>query len=426
MATFSTSSPKPATDLDALKIAVAVAVLRSKQRRQQSSFSSSSSVPAEDSQRWKRKAKERKREVTALREELKQLEECGKGVQQDVFPLSCRCHFFDGCGASNSGRPVSSGGNGGNDGGGSCDHWIDDVLRRRFLRHGTLLSLVWLLSVSLSSAFWLSGSCHRFPVRWKERQRRLEGAVRKRHCIVPIRFLEDPNDDDEMERLSISVDFLVELCGSNFPDKDTSVTASSHQAVDSILVSLKKLLFLKKDDKLIEEIVYSLITRLLQRMCTLSRKEGSSASGRNSQLCVQHLIRKLSNEPFVGQRAMFLVSRRISSLADSLTIMDPFDDAFPDMHDCMFMMMQLIEFMISDNLQIWTTNRELDSKLFEEWLRSVLQARKVFEVLENRNGLYLIYLERIIGEVANQVGPLSKQGKLDLDILFFSADCHFE
>ncbi|MQM13818.1 hypothetical protein Taro_046744, partial [Colocasia esculenta] len=35
---------------------------------------------------------------------------------------------------------------------------------------------------------------------------------------------------------------------------------------------------------------------------------------------------------------MFLVSQRISSLADSLTIMDPFDDAFPDMHDCMFMM----------------------------------------------------------------------------------------
>ncbi|MQL82940.1 hypothetical protein Taro_015424 [Colocasia esculenta] len=73
LATISTSSPKSAIDLNALKIA----------------------------------AMERKWELTALREELKRLEECGKGVQQDVFPLSCRCHFFDRCGSLNSGSQNS-------------------------------------------------------------------------------------------------------------------------------------------------------------------------------------------------------------------------------------------------------------------------------------------------------------------------------
>jgi hypothetical protein len=38
---------------------------------------------------------------------------------------SCRCHFFDGCGDL---LPQPGGGGG--------EHWVDEVLRRRFLRLG--------------------------------------------------------------------------------------------------------------------------------------------------------------------------------------------------------------------------------------------------------------------------------------------------
>lgn len=55
--------------------------------------------------------------------------------------------------------------------------------------------------------------------------------------------------------------------------------------------------------------------------------------------------------------------------------------------------------------------------LFEEWVRSVLQARKNLELLEWRNGLYMLYAERVIGELAKQVGPLAHRGKLELGIL---------
>jgi hypothetical protein len=40
---------------------------------------------------------------------------------------SCRCHFFDGCGD----LPAAA-----QHGGGGGDHWVDEVLRRRFLRLG--------------------------------------------------------------------------------------------------------------------------------------------------------------------------------------------------------------------------------------------------------------------------------------------------
>ncbi|CAA7408106.1 unnamed protein product [Spirodela intermedia] len=260
----SVSGSKPIAEPDALKIAIAVAfaLFRSKRLGQQSA-PPSSSLSDSDVHRWKRKAKERKRELISLKEELKQLEE-GREPQSDAVPqiVSCRCHFFDGCGLSGA-RNLSSGVEGIGDGDAGCNDWIDDVLRRRFLR-------------------------------------------------------QDLDDNNEMEWLCTSVDFLLELCGSDFSENGNCNFASlSHQAMDSIL--------------------------------------------------------------------------------------DPFDNAFPDMHDRMFMMMQLTEFIISDNLHIWTKNGDLDSKLFEEWLRSILQARKALGALENRNGLYLIYLERIIGATAKQL-----------------------
>lgn len=55
--------------------------------------------------------------------------------------------------------------------------------------------------------------------------------------------------------------------------------------------------------------------------------------------------------------------------------------------------------------------------LFEEWFVSVLQGRKALELLENRNSLYVLYIDRVIGVVAKQVGQLSFLQKLSPQIL---------
>lgn len=57
------------------------------------------------------------------------------------------------------------------------------------------------------------------------------------------------------------------------------------------------------------------------------------------------------------------------------------------------------------------------SELFEEWVRSILKARKDLEVLDGRNGLYVVYIERVIGRLAREVAPAAHQGKLDLEVL---------
>ncbi|EMS68451.1 hypothetical protein TRIUR3_25060 [Triticum urartu] len=74
---------------------------------------------------WKRKAKERKREILRLREELKLLQDGVRGEAMEPPLASCRCHFFDGC--SDLQPPPPTGGG---------EHWVDEVLRRRFLRLG--------------------------------------------------------------------------------------------------------------------------------------------------------------------------------------------------------------------------------------------------------------------------------------------------
>lgn len=57
------------------------------------------------------------------------------------------------------------------------------------------------------------------------------------------------------------------------------------------------------------------------------------------------------------------------------------------------------------------------SELFEEWVRSILKARKDLEVLDGRNGLYVVYIERVIGRLAREVAPAAHQEKLDLEVL---------
>lgn len=55
--------------------------------------------------------------------------------------------------------------------------------------------------------------------------------------------------------------------------------------------------------------------------------------------------------------------------------------------------------------------------LFEEWVASLLHAQKTVKLLESRNGLYILYMDRVIGEVAKRVGQISSLQKLNADII---------
>ena len=55
--------------------------------------------------------------------------------------------------------------------------------------------------------------------------------------------------------------------------------------------------------------------------------------------------------------------------------------------------------------------------LFEEWVMSILDGRRAVELMESRNGLYVLYMDRVIGEVAKQVGQVSSLLNLNPDIL---------
>lgn len=53
--------------------------------------------------------------------------------------------------------------------------------------------------------------------------------------------------------------------------------------------------------------------------------------------------------------------------------------------------------------------------LLEDWVTSIIQARKALVLMESRNGLYALYMDRVTGELAKQVGGASLQ-KLKPDI----------
>ncbi|XP_020100857.1 protein MULTIPOLAR SPINDLE 1 isoform X3 [Ananas comosus] len=288
-----------------LKVALALALLRHR-RHPLSPPPSSSAADPDPLLHWKRKAKDRKRELMRLREELKLLQD-GVRCEDERPPIaSCRCHFFDGCG----------------DGAGG-GHWIDEVLRRRFLR----------------------------LVRWKERRKRVDGSIRRRSFI-------EFNNENEIERFGTSIEFLVEL-SDNIMGKgeyDSSFSTFCHQAVDFILASLKNIISSQKESELLEEMANGLIMRLMKRMCTMNDSKLSS----DSQFCIQHLIRKLGNEAYFGQRILLSVSEKISIVAESFLFTDPFDDTFPGMHDSMFMMIQLVEFLILDYIKSWMSDERFD------------------------------------------------------------------
>ncbi|KAK6136412.1 hypothetical protein DH2020_029833 [Rehmannia glutinosa] len=373
-----------------LKLAIAMAIVESR-RRQKISHPSATTTAAcngengnnseSDAIKWKRKAKQRKEEIIRLKEDLKISE--GKssslshpflmmimivfdsvyGVHQDVFPqnVSCKCYFYDNFGQL------------------SPKHEDDqkrfgDVLHRRFLRQ----------------------------VRLSERKRKRHDGLSAQSSIS----VADNAVGNQMEQLRASVDFLVELCETSSPlgVEEGNFRNWSHQATDFIHATLKPLSSGGKIDETIESIVSSLIVRLMRRMCSGSQGDELVHSHNNFQFYVQHLMRKLGSDPYVGQRVILSVSQRISIVAESLLFMDPFDGDFPKMHNCMYLMIQLIEFLISDNLLSWSTRQDFDTKLLEEWVISIFNARRALELLESRNALYMLYMDRVVGDLTRRLG----------------------
>ncbi|XAR66742.1 hypothetical protein NMG60_11013066 [Bertholletia excelsa] len=166
-----------------LKIAIAMTLLRSKlvQRLpplRTDDCPSSLSNCESNSQKWKRKAKERKLEILRLKEDLKLAED---KTECDLYSqsASCKCFFFDNLGELSPSLFLNG-----------SDQRFNDVLRRRFLRQ----------------------------VRLHERRRRRKESSNQQ------RYFYDCNSEDEIEQLRASVDFLVELCDAVSPEKVHSLT----------------------------------------------------------------------------------------------------------------------------------------------------------------------------------------------------------
>ncbi|KAI8565729.1 hypothetical protein RHMOL_Rhmol03G0283900 [Rhododendron molle] len=370
---MSTEQEQPKTDSDtSLKLAIAMALVRSKLLQKPPPHQQHPSISESNALKWKRKAKERKQELLRLREDLKQAED---NSQCDLFgrTANCKCYFFDNLGTLSPNRFTND-----------SDGRFSDVLRRRFLRQ----------------------------VRLNERRR-------KRESSKQAHRFSDCSGEDEIEQLRASVDFLVELCDTVNAVKveETKFLNWSHQAVDFILAAFKNRLSTGTNTELLEGIVCSLIVRLVRRMCTTSKAEELHHLDADVQFRIQHLIRNLGSECYIGQRVILSVSQRIAVLGESLLFIDPFDDAFPNMHDCMYMMIQLIEFLVSDYLLTWSSSEVFDTRLFEEGVTSVLHAKKALELLESRNGLYVLYMDRVIGDLGKKSSQISSVHTLNPDIL---------
>ncbi|KAL5547548.1 hypothetical protein UlMin_002779 [Ulmus minor] len=71
----------------------------------------------------------------------------------------------------------------------------------------------------------------------------------------------------------------------------------------------------------------------------------------------------------------------------------------------------------SNYLPIWSKDEGFDKVLFEERLASILQARKALELLESRNGVYVLYMDRVTGELAKQVSQVLSLHNTKSDIV---------
>ncbi|KAJ6925200.1 hypothetical protein NC652_018211 [Populus alba x Populus x berolinensis] len=442
--TKTASSP---TDDQSLKLAVAISLLRSKLLQKQPlpppPPPPPSNPPSEsDVLRWKRKAKERKQELLRLREDLREAEDAS---QCDLFPQTalCKCYFFDNLGKS-SPQPVGEG----------SDRRFNDILRRRFLRQVRIKErrkrinnsniklrcpdiyskneaeqlraavdfLVELCDTTSPArveeanfANW-SHQAADFILGFDVCSIASEGIVIANESTICSLFQEGVGCNPiaaviicrlVVLLLTFTKEKMCKLIGHNADaDRKGSILAVYAMIVLifslSLVASLRNLLSIGNNMELIEGIVSRLIVRLVKRMCSPSHADESRQTDIDTQLYIQQLIRKLGCEPHIGQRAILSVSRRISMVAENLLFLDPFDEAFSNMHECLFIMIQLIEFLISDYLLTWSRDEGFDHVLFEEWVTSVLHARKALELLESRNGLYVLYMDRVTGSAVGR------------------------
>ncbi|GKC67627.1 protein multipolar spindle 1 isoform X2, partial [Tanacetum coccineum] len=167
----------------------------------------------------------------------------------------------------------------------------------------------------------------------------------------------------------------------------------------------------------VEGIIGSLSLRLVRKMCPTFQGDGAGQVHSDTQFHVQHLLRKLGSEPCMGQRVILAVSQKISLLAENLLFLDPFESTFPEIHISLYILIQLIEFLVSDYLISWSKTDEFTTELFEEWVTSILHARKGLQLLENRCGLYILYMDRVIGLMAKLVGQSTSLQKLNPNVL---------
>ncbi|EPS74036.1 hypothetical protein M569_00736 [Genlisea aurea] len=207
-----------------------------------------------------------------------------------------------------------------------------------------------------------------------------------------LRKLPD-SSEDELELLRSSVDFLVDLCeqSSTLKQEKGNFKSMSHQAADFILATLKALPLDRMRSEATESIVGSLIMRLMRSMCNGTQGHEVLPCPNTFQLCVQHLMRNLGSNPVIGQCIILSASHGISMTAESLVSLDPFDCRFSKSHQCLFLMVQLMEFVISDYLLSWPTNTQFDS------------TRKSLEALENMNTVYALYMDQVVGELTRNL-----------------------
>ncbi|KAI3524295.1 hypothetical protein L1887_02948 [Cichorium endivia] len=357
---------------ESLKLAIAMALIRSKFLKNPSeTLHPPSATSNSDAIKWKRKAKERKQEIIRLRKNLEEVED---GLQHELFPgsASCKCYFFENLGKLSPNKLPGEG----------FDGRFNDVLRRRFLRQ----------------------------VRLKERRKRRNEDSTQRS------FWSDHNTE-EIEQLKASVDFLVDLCDALSSPDDSNFANWSHQAVDFILDATKNIISTGQNIQHVEGIVGSLSLRLVKKLCTTSEGNEAHKLQSEAQFHIQHLLRMLGSESIIGQQLILAVSQRISLLAENLLFLDPFDSTFPEIHSSLHILIQLIEFLVSDHLISWSKSDGFKKELLEEWVTSLLEARKGLQLLENRCGLYILYMDRVIGLTAKLVAHIASLHNLNPNIL---------
>ncbi|XP_044981157.1 DNA mismatch repair protein MutL-like isoform X2 [Hordeum vulgare subsp. vulgare] len=105
-----------------------------------------------------------------------------------------------------------------------------------------------------------------------------------------------------------------------------------------------------------------------------------------------------------------------ATVPTSSYLVSEIDDGVENVFSSLSHRIQLIKFLISDHMKNWLCCEQFGKKIFVEWARSILKARKDLEILENINALYVVYIEGVVGRLAREVASPAHQGKLDLDV----------